>query len=104
MFVHSSHVHPNVRSCTICESVRSRSKSTPKGARRVSLARLGLRFRKEHGKRRDHDNTPFIKHTVAHREGADDPDPYLAHLLRQVDQWLSKLGVETQSSVKFLHC
>ena len=44
---------------------------------------------------RDHDNPQFVKDRVAHSEGADDPDPDLARLLRQVNEWLSKLGVET---------
>jgi hypothetical protein len=62
---------------------------------------LQIRHGKKHGKRRDHDNPSFFKDPIAHGEGADDPDPDLTQLLRQVDQWLSKLGVETQPSVKF---
>src|SRR5260370_35008256 len=62
------------------------NRPSPKGresmATGASLALLGFRIRKEHRKRRDHDNPPFLKDSVAHGEGADDPDPDLADLLR----------------------
>ncbi len=63
-----------------------------------------LAAEQKHGKCRDHDNPLVVKDHVAHGEGANNPDPDLARLLRQVNRWLSKLGVETQPSVKFFHC
>jgi hypothetical protein len=36
------------------------------------------------------------------REGTNDTDPDLARLLRQVDQWISELGIDAKAAVKFL--
>src|SRR5437588_1234907 len=68
---------------------------------RLSLTLLGLRLRKEYGKRRHHDHPPLVKDPVAHGEGADGPDPDLPCLLTQVSERLSELGIETQPPVKF---
>ena len=71
---------------------------------RESLALLGLRFRKQHGNFRDNDGPAIVKDPVAQGERADDAEPDLARLLRQVAQRLSELGVETQPAMKFFQC
>jgi hypothetical protein len=43
-----------------------------------------------------------IKDPVTHGERPHDPDPNLARFFLQVDQWLSKLRVDTQPPVEFL--
>src|SRR6266849_6360642 len=58
---------------TIAVCARSRTAASWTTLTQVSLARLGFRLRKEHRKRRDHDNPPFLKNSVAHGEGADNP-------------------------------
>jgi len=68
-----------------------------------SPARGRLRFGEKHGKLRNHNNPSFVQDPEAHGEWADNADPNLAYFLSQVKQRLTKLGVQAQPTVKFLH-
>ena len=65
-----------------------------------SLRRLPLR--KKHRQVSDDDKPPFIKDAVTHGEGADESEPDLSWLPRQLGQRLAELRIQTQPPVKFL--
>jgi hypothetical protein len=60
-----------------------------------------LRLGEQHGKRDDRDNSAVVENKIANDKRADDSNPKLAGLVRNVDERFSELRINVQSAIQF---